>query len=63
MLISVSHLLRASIDHGTKFRITLIFPRSDTCWGVPSPNPAVVAGNGDFLISVKHGRFIFSYWR
>ena len=63
MLMSVSHLLRASIDHGTKFRITLIFPRSDTCWGVPSPTPAAVAGYGDFFIFAKHGSFIFPYWR
>ena len=44
MLMLVSYLLRASIDHGTKFRITLIFPRSDTCWRVPSTNPAMGCG-------------------
>ncbi len=33
-------ILRASIDLWPEFQHLLLRPRSETCWGVPSPNPA-----------------------
>ena len=37
------HFLRASFYHSTKIRLPLLLPLRETCWGVPSPNPAYAA--------------------
>ena len=31
---------RARFYHGAKIRLSLLLPRWESCWGVPSPNPA-----------------------
>ena len=35
--------LRARFYHGAKIRLSLLLPRWESCWGVPSPNPAMAA--------------------
>lgn len=32
---------RARFYHGSKFRLSLNLPLMESCWGVPSPNPAL----------------------
>ena len=34
---------RARFYHGAKIRLSLLLPRWESCWGVPSPNPAYAA--------------------
>src|SRR5699024_1695886 len=38
---AVCGLLRASFYHGAKIRNSAVLPLRETCWGVPSPNPAL----------------------
>ena len=35
--------LRARFYRGAKIRLSLILPLRESCWGVPSPNPAMAA--------------------
>ena len=40
---SVRQFLRARFYRSTKIRFSLILPLRESCWGVPSPNPAYAA--------------------
>ena len=46
------HFLRASIDQCTKFRFRSICYPGLTCWGVPSPSPAINALTGEKMKGV-----------
>ena len=35
------HFFRARFYRSTKIRLSLILPLRESCWGVPSPNPAM----------------------
>ena len=59
MLMSGYHLLKASIDHGTQFRIPLICPTVRYLLGSAFPKPCYVAGNGDFLFLLKQAKHFF----
>ena len=37
------HFFRARFYRSTKIRFSLILPLRESCWGVPSPNPAYAA--------------------
>ena len=40
---AVRQFLRARFYRGAKIRFPLILPLRESCWGVPSPNPAYTA--------------------
>ena len=40
---AVRQFLRARFYRGAKIRLSLILPLRESCWGVPSPNPAYTA--------------------
>ena len=40
---AVRQFLRASFYHSAKIRLSRLLPLRETCWGVPSPNPAYAA--------------------
>ena len=50
-------LRRARFYRSTKIRLSLILPLRESCWGVPSPNPAYAACAAEKPLKIFFGFF------
>ena len=54
---AVRQFLRARFYRSTKIRFSLILPLRESCWGVPSPNPAYAACAAEKPLKIFFGFF------
>ena len=54
---AVWQFLRARFYRGAKIRLSLILPLRESCWGVPSPNPAYAACAAEKPLKIFFGFF------